>query len=302
MAKRISEIGGIKLEPVSLVVGGVPRTFDIGNPKLPDWVDEKSMISGNYPYAEKLDRKVYDEQLEDLQEQLVVLQGWLQETGKRVMILFEGRDAAGKGGTIQAFRQFLNPRIARNVALAKPTDAERAQWYFQRYVNHFPTAGEIVTFDRSWYNRAVVEPVMGFCTPDQYEKFLSDVPHFEQMISADGIHFFKIWLNIGQEMQLKRFHDRVHSRLKHWKFSPIDIKGMTRWEEYSKHRDRMLAETNTDHAPWTVVRANDKRRARIEVIRHILRAIDYTGKSTKKLGVPDKSIIISGAEVAKAAR
>lgn len=297
MAKRITEIGGIKLEPVELEVAGQKRVFDIGDPVLPDWIKDNALTSGSYPYSKKLDEKLYLKQLEDLQEELVKLQGWLQTSGERVMILFEGRDAAGKGGTINAFRENLNPRSARNVALSKPTDAERAQWYFQRYVTHFPTAGEIVTFDRSWYNRAVVEPVMGFCTPEQYAKFLLDVPHFEQMIVDEGIHFFKIWLNVGQEMQLLRFHDRAHSRLKHWKFSPIDIKGMTRWSAYSEHRDRMLAASNTEFAPWTVVRANDKRRARLEVIRHVLESVNYKGKSAKKVGSADKSLIISGSEI-----
>ena len=295
MGKRLSHIGGTELKPVSIEVDGHQRVFDIGDPDLPDWVKDNVMTAGGYPHEDKLDRKVYDKTLEALQEELVKMQAWLQTSGHRVMLLFEGRDAAGKGGSISAFRQFLNPRHTRNVALSKPTETERQQWYFQRYVVHFPTAGEIVTYDRSWYNRAVVEPVMGFCTTTEYLKFLDDVPDFERMISEEGIHLFKFWLNIGQETQLKRFHDRVHSRLKYWKFSPIDIAGITKWDAYTQHRDAMLEKTDTGHAPWTVVRANDKRRARIEIIRHVLRAIDFPERDEARLGEPDEAVIMSGA-------
>lgn len=294
MARRKTHVGETKLEPAEIVVGGEKRVFDIGDPKVPDWIEDRKMQSGNYPYTERLKRNHCEKVLEDLQEELVKLQAWLQKSGERVMILFEGRDAAGKGGTIAVFRQFLNPRNARNIALAKPTDAERMQWYFQRYVVHFPTAGEIVTFDRSWYNRGGVEPVMGFCTPEQHRKFLEDAPYFERMIADEGIHFFKIWLNIGQEMQLRRFHDRVHSRLKSWKFSPMDIAGMTRWDEYTRHRDSMIVSTHTEHAPWTVIRANDKRRARIEAIRKVLLSIDYSGRSKEAIGEPDPLIVGAG--------
>lgn len=296
MGKRVSHIGETELKPISIEVDGHQRVFDIGDPDLPDWVKDHVMTAGGYPYDDKLDRKAYDKTLEDLQEELVKLQTWMQKTGHRAMLLFEGRDAAGKGGSIAAFRQFLNPRNARNVALSKPTEIERQQWYFQRYVLHFPTAGELVTFDRSWYNRAVVEPVMGFCTTPEYLKFVDDVPDFERMIVDEGIHLFKFWLNIGQETQLKRFHDRVHSSLKYWKFSPIDIAGITKWDAYTQHRDAMLEKTHSKHAPWTVVRANDKRRARIEIIRHVLRTIDFPERDAEKIGEPDEKIICSGAE------
>lgn len=294
MAKRKTHVGDTKLEPIEIIVSGEKRVFDIGDPVVPDWIEDKKMESGNYPYKEPLKRDHYEKVLEDLQEELVKLQAWLQKTGERMMILFEGRDAAGKGGTIAVFRQFLNPRGARNIALAKPTDTERMQWYFQRYVVHFPTAGEIVTFDRSWYNRGGVEPVMGFCTPEQHRKFLEDAPYFERMVTDEGIHFFKIWLNIGQEMQLRRFHDRVHSRLKSWKFSPMDIAGMTRWDDYTRHRDSMITSTHAEHAPWTVIRANDKRRARIEAIRKVLVSIDYAGRNKKAIGEPDPLIVGAG--------
>ena len=285
-------------EPIRILVDGKERVFDIDDPKLPDWVEDKSMSAGGYPYDKKMDKKEYEETLENLQVELVKLQYWLQSTGKRVMILFEGRDAAGKGGTIFVVRQYMNPRSARNVALTKPTETERGQWYFQRYVAQFPTAGEFVTFDRSWYNRAGVEPVMGFCTPEQHRLFLEETPKFEQMIVDEGIHFFKFWLNIGQETQLERFHDRRHDPLKVWKFSPIDLAGMTKWDDYTRARDRMMKHTHTDHAPWTVLRANDKRRSRLAVIRRILTALPYAGRDDGVVGKEDDRIVCSGADIA----
>ncbi|MDN2581741.1 polyphosphate kinase 2 [Aquibium sp. ELW1220] len=285
-------------EPIRIVVDGKERVFDIDDPKLPDWVQDKAMSAGGYPYDKKMDKKDYEETLENLQVELVKLQYWLQSTGKRVMILFEGRDAAGKGGTIFVVRQYMNPRSARNVALTKPTETERGQWYFQRYVAQFPTAGEFVTFDRSWYNRAGVEPVMGFCTPEQHRLFLEETPKFEQMIVDEGIHFFKFWLNIGQETQLERFHDRRHDPLKVWKFSPIDLAGMTKWDDYTRARDRMMKHTHTDHAPWTVLRANDKRRSRLAAIRRILTTLPYAGRDDSVIGKEDDRIVCSGADVA----
>ena len=189
---------------LTIEINGKKRQFDIGDQKLPGWIDDAAMASANYPYSERMPEKDYLETLRSLQVELVSLQYWLQKTGKRVMAIFEGRDAAGKGGTIFTLRQYMNPRIARNVALPKPTDAEQGQWYFQRYVEQFPTAGELVTFDRSWYNRGVVEPVMGFCTEEQSRHFLEQAPAFEKMIVDDGIYFFKFWLNIGQEMPPSR--------------------------------------------------------------------------------------------------
>ena len=284
-------------EPIRIMVDGKERVFDIDDPKLPEWVDERSMSAGGYPYDEKMDKKEYEETLENLQIELVKLQYWLQATGRRVMILFEGRDAAGKGGTIFVVRQYMNPRSARNVALTKPTETERGQWYYQRYVAQFPTAGEFVTFDRSWYNRAGVEPVMGFCTPEQHRLFLEETPKFERMIVDEGIHFFKFWLNIGQETQLERFHDRRHDPLKVWKFSPIDLAGMAKWDDYTRARDRMMKHTHTDHAPWTVLRANDKRRSRLAAIRHILAALPYAGRDDGAIGKEDGRIVCSGADI-----
>ena len=281
-------------EPLKINVDGVAREFDIYDPKLPDWIDDKALELDGYPYDKKMKEKDYEKQLEKLQIELVKLQSWQQKTGTRVLMLFEGRDAAGKGGTIGAMRYYMNPRSARNVALTKPTETEQGQWYYQRYIAHFPTAGEFVTFDRSWYNRAGVEPVMGFCTPEQHRKFLKETPGFEKLIVDEGIRFFKIWLNVGQEMQLKRFHDRVHSPLTCWKFSPMDIAGITKWNDYTRARDLMIKKTNTKYAPWTVVKTNDKRRARIEVIGHVLRSLDYTGRDLDVIGKPDPKIIGDG--------
>ncbi|MGW9229830.1 polyphosphate kinase 2 [Pseudorhizobium sp. NPDC055634] len=281
---------------VDIEIDGRRRVFDIDDPQLPDWIDEKALASGGYPYDDKMDKDDYAETLRRLQIELVKLQFWLNKSGKRMMALFEGRDAAGKGGTIFSIRAYLNPRSARLVALPKPTEAEAGQWYFQRYVAHFPTAGEIVLFDRSWYNRGVVEPVMGFCTPKQCKTFLDEVPHFEGLLVDDRIHLFKFWLNIGQEMQLKRFHDRRHDPLKIWKLSPMDIAAPTKWDEFTEARDRMLKKTHTKHAPWTVVNSNDKRRARVNVMRHILLSIDYEGRDKKAIGEIDHKILGKGLD------
>ena len=285
--------------PTRIIVDGVERIFDIDDPKLSDWITNNILSAGGYPYDKKMKRKPYEKQLLKLQMELVKLQAWLQSTGERVMIVFEGRDSAGKGGVIDRIRKFMNPRWARDVALTKPTETETGQWYFQRYVEHFPTRGEFVTLDRSWYNRAGVEPVMGFCTPEQHEQFLEEAPKFEQMIVNDGIRFFKFWLNIGQETQLKRFYDRRHSLLKWWKFSPIDMSGLTKWDEYTKARDEMLERTHSDHAPWIVVHANDKKRARLAVIRRILLSIPYEGRDLGAIGKEDRKVIIEAPEFLK---
>ena len=224
------------------------KSFDIENPELPKAIKKNAMTSGGYPYDDKLDRDCYEAEMLALQKQLVLLQAhW--PSGERVMIVFEGRDAAGKGGAIKTYLENLNPRYNLIVALPKPNDRESTQWYFQRYVDWLPAAGETVLFDRSWYNRAGVEPVMGFCTPEQTETFLEEAPHFEKRITNDGIHLFKFWLSIGREMQLKRFHDRRHDPLKVWKLSPIDLEALSRWDAYTAARDEMLARTDHPHAP-----------------------------------------------------
>lgn len=287
------------IKPVDIEIGGKQRSFDVDDPKLPGWVDDNALISGGYPYEKKFDKDEYDDALKRLQIELVKVQYWLQATGQRVISLYEGRDAAGKGGTIFVTRAYLNPRSARVVALAKPTEAEHGQWYYQRYVTQFPTAGEFVLFDRSWYNRAGVEPVMGFCTPAQYETFLEETPHFERMVLNDRIYFFKFWLDIGREMQIKRFHDRRHDPLKTWKLSPMDIAALNKWDDYTEKRDRMLEETHKPWAPWTIIRANDKRRARLNAIRHILDRLDYDGKDRKAIGEIDDKILGIGPKFLK---
>ena len=267
---------------------------DLDDRELPATIRDNAFESGGYPYQKKLKRSDYEKTLTALQLELVKVQTWMKETNARLVILFEGRDAAGKGGTIGAFREYLSPRSARTVALSKPSDIEQGQWYFQRYVAHLPTEGELVLFDRSWYNRAGVEPVMGFCTPEQHKNFLQEAPRFEEMLVQDNIHFFKFWLNIGQEMQIKRFHDRRQNPLKSWKLSPIDIKALSKWSDYTQVRDKMLSETHTAHAPWTIIRSNDKRRARINAIRHFLSNLDYSEKDENVIGQIDPLIVGSG--------
>jgi polyphosphate kinase 2 len=284
---------------VELDIHGKTRIFDVDDPLLPEWVEETALSSGHFPYDKKLKEDSYLEELEALQIELVKMQFWLQATGKRVMALFEGRDAAGKGGSIAAASAHMNPRLARVVALAKPNDREQGQWYFQRYVAQFPTAGEFVLFDRSWYNRAGVEPVMGFCTPEQYEQFLKQAPRMEKIIVHEGIFFFKFYLDIGREMQLKRFHDRRHDPRAVWKLSSMDIAALGKWKDYSEKRDRMLKETHTDHSPWTVIHANDKRRARLNLIRHMLTTIDYDGRDKKAIGEIDDKILGFGPDFLK---
>lgn len=285
--------------PVQITLGGETRAFDLDTPELPGWIRKNALKSGGYPYADKMDEDNYAAELEQLQAELVKVLYWLQEAGQRVVCVFEGRDAAGKGGAIQSIRENLNPRYVRAVALPKPSDVERGQWYFQRYAAQLPTVGEMVLFDRSWYNRAGVEPVMGFCTPEQHEAFLDEAPNFERMIVNEGIHLFKFWIEIGREMQLKRFHDRRHSPLKIWKLSPIDIKALDKWDAYTAARDTMLKRTHTEHAPWTVVEGNDKRRARLNAVRKVLHSLDYAGKEEAKIGRLDPSILMDAAEFAR---
>lgn len=270
--------------------------FDINDPDLPKVIKKAAFTSGGFPYDEKLDNDEYDTQMYALQKQLVLHQEHMAKAKTRTVILFEGRDAAGKGGTIERFLENLNRRYNFSVALAKPTEREQTQWYFQRYIDWLPSGGEMVLFDRSWYNRAVVEPVMGFCTPEQAELFLEEAPEFEKRLTRDGIKLFKFWLSIGREMQIKRFHDRRHDPLKGWKLSPVDIKALGKWEEYSEARDRMFRLTDTEHAPWTVIRANDKNRLRLNAIRVVLHALDYQGKDVGEIGKIDPKIVMTGKE------
>ena len=243
--------------------------------------------------AEKhLERAEYERQLAALQAQLVDLQQWVAKEGHRIAILFEGRDAAGKGGAIRRFIEHMNPRSARVVALNKPTEVERGQWYFRRYIRALPNPGEIVLFDRSWYNRAVVEPVMGFCTKDQYSRFLVQVPEFEHMLYEDGVRIVKFWFSVSKKEQKKRFEARLKSPLKRWKYSPVDAKGQALWAEYTQHKERMFSLTHTSFSPWVIVNANDKKRARLESIRHVLSLFDYPNKHKARTTVlPDPNVV-----------
>ena len=270
--------------------------FDIDNPELPKAIRKAAFASGGYPYDDKLDDDDYDTQMYKLQKQLVLHQAHMAEAGTRTILVFEGRDAAGKGGTIKRFLENLNPRYNLIAALPKPNDRERTQWYLQRYIDWLPAAGEMVLFDRSWYNRAGVEPVMGFCTKEQTAHFLEEAPEFEKRLTKDGIRIFKFWLSIGREMQLKRFHDRRHDPLKTWKLSPVDLKALDLWEDYSEARNRMLKATDSRHAPWTVIRANDKNRLRLNAIRTMLHGLDYVGKDEKEIGKIDGRIVLSADE------
>ena len=248
------------------------------------------ILAPHFPYTERLARKAYEKDMAALQIELVKLQAWARESGARIAILFEGRDAAGKGGTIKRFRENLNPRGARVVALSKPTDKEATQWYFQRYVDHLPSAGEIVFFDRSWYNRGVVEHVFGFCEPEEREHFFIQAPKFEDMLVDEGITLVKFWLNVGRAEQLRRIMARERDPLKQWKLSWIDVEGLKRWDAYTNSIGETLERTHTDTAPWTIVRSDDKRRARLAAIRHVLSRIDYARKDKKAVGTVDHSI------------
>lgn len=252
---------------------------------------KKAILDPTYPYRKSWGRKPYENAMADLQIELARLQAWVKETGQRVAIVFEGRDCAGKGGTIKRFNQHLNPRGARIVALSKPTEVEMTQWYFQRYIAHLPAAGEIVFFDRSWYNRGVVEHVFGFCTPEQREAWFSQVNQFEEMLKNDGIKLFKLWLNIGQAIQLDRFLAREKDPLKQWKLSSIDVKGLTKWDAYSDAIGETLSRTHTDPSPWTLIRAGDKRRARVNAVRAVLTQLDYARKDPAALGEVDPLIV-----------
>jgi polyphosphate kinase 2 len=270
--------------------------FDLENPQLAPEIEEKALASGGYPYTEKLKGKVYERRLVELQLELLKLQTHIQEKGERLVVVFEGRDASGKGSCISRFLGRLNPRHARSVALSKPTEAERGQWYFQRYVSHLPTKGDIVLFDRSWYNRAGVERVMGFCTEEQVSVFLRDAPEFEALLVRDGIRLFKFYLVIGREMQLKRFHERRHDPFKRWKITDIDLAAIGQWDAYTQAQHDIFRFTHTAIAPWTVIRANDQRRARLEAIRTVLAEMSYEGKDDSIVGKPDPLIVGEGPD------
>ena len=261
---------------------------------LPPEIDALTFPHGDYSRDKKLKKSKYEDQLETLQIELVKLQRWVRENNERVVMVFEGRDAAGKGGTIQRFLMNLNPRAARIVALSKPSDVEQGQWYFQRYIDHLPTVGEMVFYDRSWYNRAGVERVFGFCSEDQVQDFFMEAPVFEGMLEREGIHVFKFWLTVERPEQLKRFYERKTNPLKQWKLSPIDTKSVGKWDAYTEAIVDMFRHTDTDHAPWTVLDANDQKRARLNAIRVVLNAFEYDGKDAANIGDVDEDLVWTG--------
>src|SRR6478609_9673793 len=264
--------------------GSDPDLIDPGGDPVETWRED-------YPYDERMDRDVYEGEKYALQIELLKLQYWLQDTSGKIVVLFEGRDAAGKGGTIKRFMEHLNPRAARTVALTKPTETERGQWYFHRYISHLPTAGEIVLFDRSWYNRAGVERVMGFCTDQQYEQFLNHAPLFESMLVESGFSLTKRWFSVTQFEQRTRFAIRQIDPVRRWKLSPMDLESLDKWDAYSEAKEAMVLRTDTDESPWTSIKSNDKKRARINAMRFFLNQYEYADKDTSVVYPPDPLIV-----------
>jgi polyphosphate kinase 2 len=257
----------------------------------PDEELAKDWREGGYPYKNLMSRKNYEKQKYRLQVELLKLQAWVKETGQRVVILFEGRDAAGKGGTIKRFMEHLNPRGARVVALEKPSEVERGQWYFQRYVLHLPTSGEIVLFDRSWYNRSGVERVMGFCSEQEYQQFIHEVPEFERNLVRGGIHLIKFWFSVSRKEQRRRFKEREVHPLKQWKLSPIDLASLDKWDDYTRAKEDMFFHTDTADCPWTVIKSDDKKRARLNALRYILHRLPYAKKDEARIGPVDHLLV-----------
>jgi polyphosphate kinase 2 len=272
-----------------------------------DWDDDRELFDPEgrrvdtwregYPYTERMERREYEIEKRKLQIELLKLQGWVKETGQKMVLVFEGRDAAGKGGTIKRFTEHLNPRGYKVVALDKPSEREKTQWFFQRYVQHLPAAGEIVFFDRSWYNRAGVERVMGYCTADEYLEFIAQAPEIERMFVRSGIHLVKFWFSVTRGEQRSRFIVRQIDPVRQWKLSPTDLASLDKWEAYTEAKEAMFLHTDTSHAPWTVIKSNDKKRARLEAMRHVLARFDYTGKDVAAVGRPDRLIVGSAADV-----
>ena len=277
-----------------------------------DWDDDGELFGPDgerietwregYPYNERLPRKEYEREKRRLQIQLLRLQGWVKETGQQLVVLFEGRDAAGKGGTIKRFTEHLNPRGTKVVALDKPSEREQTQWYFQRYVAHLPAAGEIALFDRSWYNRAGVERVMGYCTDEQYQRFMRQAPEFERMLVDSGIRLVKFWFSVSRREQRTRFIVRRIDPVRQWKLSPTDLASLDHWDDYTAAKEAMFTATDTDHAPWTVIKSNDKKRARLEALRYVLWSLPYEGKDEAVIGHPDSNIVVAAADVLESDR
>jgi polyphosphate kinase 2 len=273
-------------------------TVQDGHTPDPDLIDPQGnpvyTWQEGYPYDTRMDRDEYELEKYKLQVELLKFQYWLEDNGQKAIIIFEGRDAAGKGGTIKRFTEHLNPRTSRTVALSKPSDRELGQWYFQRYINYLPTAGEIVMFDRSWYNRAGVERVMGFCTDDEYEAFMNQAPQFERMLVESGIHVTKLWFSVSQQEQRTRFAIRQLDPVRRWKLSPMDLESLGRWEDYTAAKEEMFRRTDKKYAPWTIIRSNDKKRARVNAMRYFLSQFEYEGKDHEIVGKPDPKLVMRG--------
>jgi polyphosphate kinase len=293
LADIISSLQDMSAEELVLRGLSVEGTWDeVDDPVLlgPDGRPVDTWKEG-YPYEERMSRREYEYSKRLLQIELLKMQTWVKESGQRIVIVFEGRDAAGKGGTIKRFMEHLNPRGATVVALTAPTEREKGQWYFQRYIEHLPSFGDIVLFDRSWYNRAVVERVMGFCSDEQYEEFMRQAPQFERMLVREGITLLKFWFSVSRKEQIARFTIRRIDPVRQWKLSPMDLASLDRWELYTVAKEAMFSYTDTEHAPWTVVRSNDKKRGRIEAMRYVLDKIPYDDKDEGIVGTPDPNIV-----------
>jgi polyphosphate kinase 2 len=273
-------------------------TVAAGHTPDPDLIDPQGnpvyTWQEGYPYDTRMDRDEYELEKYRLQVELLKYQYWLEDNDQKSIIIFEGRDAAGKGGTIKRFTEHLNPRTARVVALNKPSDREKGQWYFQRYVQHLPTSGEMVLFDRSWYNRAGVERVMGFCTDEEYEAFMNQAPLFERMLVDSGIHLTKLWFSVSQREQRTRFAIRQLDPVRRWKLSPMDLESLDRWEAYTQAKEEMFRRTDKKYAPWTIIRSNDKKRARLNAMRYFLSQFEYEGKDHEVIGEPDPKLVMRG--------
>jgi len=303
-------------EPADMLIAPEPETAGLeesalagpGTPETEDPVDVEAQRAlaqmrrdpeaimhvfetGKYPYTSKMRRPAYEKRKAKLQAELLKAQKWILDSGERVVMLFEGRDAAGKGGTIKRFMEHLNPRGASVIALQKPTEREQSQWYFQRYIQHLPSAGEMVLFDRSWYNRAGVERVMGFCSPNEYLEFMRQCPEFERMLVRDGVRLFKYWFSVTQDEQRRRFDSRKTDPLKHWKLSPIDLASLDKWPDYTEAKEAMFFYTDTADAPWTVIKSNDKKRARLNCMEHFLSSLPYPDKDERIVKQPDPLIV-----------
>lgn len=287
--ESVKTIEAISHEAVAMKVALAPRGTNEES--------TSAILPASYPYRSRIRRSEYERIKIELQIELLKVQNWVKQTGQRIVLLFEGRDAAGKGGTIKRYMEHLNPRGARVIALEKPTSLEQGQWYFQRYINHLPTAGEMVFFDRSWYNRAGVERVMNFCTPSQYLEFMRQTPEFERMLVNSGVRLFKFWFSVSREEQLRRFISRRDDPLKHWKLSPIDIQSLDRWDDYTAAKKAMFFHTDTADAPWTVVKSDDKKRARLNCIRHFLYTLPYPDKDPKVAIPPDELLVGSASDI-----